>query len=279
MIAAWATDDAIATLTGVVGDDRVHIVQVTPDVDASTFASGAVTTDGAVDESQRAPDIDPTGGSDGPIATDGAIGEHCRTIAANMHAAAMTHISERISVLGFVVANGAIDERQRTPLTLDTTTGAAGVTGGSNSIGDVVADCAVDERQRPPAADATSRIRGVVTDDTVVECQRAEIHDAAAALFLSTWPAVPNRHLFKDYGSAFLDEKDPFRSLLRCLVGLYLGGVSSQPTDGDVFADDDACFGVDGVGDLDDSAAGGIWIIDGSLDGGKVAAGSAHGIG
>ena len=49
LIAARATDDAASTFTGVAGDDRIHIVQMAPDVDASTLARGMVITDGAVD--------------------------------------------------------------------------------------------------------------------------------------------------------------------------------------------------------------------------------------
>ncbi len=197
-IAAWATDDAVSTFTGVAGNDRVHIVQMAPNVDASALASGAVITDCAVDEAQDTMVIDPAAASDGSVATDGAIGEYCCAIAGDVDTTATAHISKRISVLGFVVANGAVDERQSASLALDTTTVATGVTDGSDSIGGVVSDGAVDERQRTTAADAGPTVRTVVTDDTVIECQRAEVHNTAATLFLSTWPAVSNRHFLKD---------------------------------------------------------------------------------
>ena len=197
-IAAWATDDAVSAFTGVAGDDRVHVIQMAPNVDASALAKGAVITDGAVDEAQDTMVIDPASGSDGSVAADGAIGEHCCATAGDVDTTTTAHISERVSVLGSIVANGAVDERQSASLTLDATAGATGVTHGTDSIGGIVADGAVDERQRTTVADAGPSIRSIVTDDTVIECQRAIVSDAAATLFLSAWPAMTNRHFLKD---------------------------------------------------------------------------------
>ena len=279
LIAAWAADDAVSTLPGIAGDDRIHIVQMAPDVDTSTLARGAVITDGAVDEAQRARDVNPASDRVGSVATDGAIGEHCRAIGVDKNTSAGTKIEVRNGILRFVTADGAVDEHQCTSRALDTTTVASLVAGGCDSIGGVVVDGAVDQRQRTSVADTGSRVRSIITDDAVLECQRAIVHYATAALFLSTWPAVSNRHFLKDCGSPLLNEDDALRGLFRCLVGLYDDAVGSQSPDSDVLVHDNARLGVDRVGDLNDCPGLCTGIVYGGLDGGKIATGGTHGVG
>lgn len=276
LIPTRSADDTVSPFTGVVRDDRVHKIQMTPDIDPSALAKGAIIADGAVDESQHTVIVDSTGTIDRFVAADGAVGEHRCAIAGDVNTAATAHRAERIGVLGLVTANGAIYERQRASFTLDPTSVATSVTNGPDSIGEVVADGAIGEHQRTSTANAAATVRTVVTDDTTMECQCTEIHDGAATLLLSTRLAMPNHHFLKNENGLFFDEKDSFRSLAWHFVALHNGIGGTQSSDGDVVVDDNAGFSVDGIGHLDDGAAGDA--IEGSLDGGKVAAGGAHGI-
>ena len=70
--------------------------------------------------------------------------------------------------------------------------------------------------------------------------------------------------------------ENPFRSLVCYLSCLYGGEFGSQPSDSDVFIYHDARLRIDGIKDINDGVTGCVRVIDGSLDGGKVATVGAY---
>ena len=90
---------------------------------------------------------------------------------------------------------------------------------------------------------------------------------------------VPNRHRLNGDSGPLGDEKDTVSGFACLFVGLDNGVLYALPLNGDVFGYGDACFGVDGIGDVNDISGPSICIVNRCLGGGKVAAGSAHGDG
>ena len=94
--------------------------------------------------------------------------------------------------------------------------------------------------------------------------------------FFVAGPAMPDRQAFNGDCNAFRNGENAFRRLFQRFVGLHDGDIRSQASDGDVFVDEDARFGVDGVGDLDDGSAGDIGAVNGGLERGEVASAGAY---
>jgi hypothetical protein len=236
-------------------------------------ALGAVARNCAVIERDHALEMDAAPPAHSVVVADGTIGQRGLAFAGNVQAAAFA--------LGVVVAKGAVDHCQRAAFhILDRAAAPAVEAGCSDAIGGIVADSAIDHRQHASVVpEAATAIGQVVADDAVRKRQCALVLDAAARSKTFGRATVPNRHRLNSDGGPLSDEKDAVGGFARLLVSLDNGVLRALPLDGDVFGYGDACFGVDGIGNVNDVPGSSICIVNRCLDGGEITAGSAHGDG
>ena len=236
-------------------------------------ALGAVARNCAVIERDHSLEMDATPPTHSVVVADGTIGQRGFAFAGNVQATALA--------LGVVMAKGAVDHCQHAAFhILNRAAASAVVAGCSDTIGGIVADSTIDYCQHATVIpDAATAIGQVVADDAVRKHQCALVLDAAARSKTFGRATVPNRHRLNSDGGPLSDEKDAVGGFACLLVSLDNGVLRALPLDGDVFGYGDACFGVDGIGNVNDVPGPSICIVNRCLDGGKIAAGSAHGDG
>ncbi len=274
-------EHAITTVFEMVGDESIGIVQGAFDRNAAArfachfLVRGAthsgILGDGAVGEGDDAADIDPTTPPAGLVPADGAIAEAGRALAGDVQTAAI--------LLGPVMAEGAVGEGEGAPF--DQLDGAAAATfeaGRGLSIGGVVTEGGIENLEGATLVDNTPAAVGpVVTDNAVGQGQGALVQDTTTVADALGRVAVADGHGFEDHRRAFGDGKDAVGGLAGLFVSLDNGLPGALALDGDVFVNEDAGFGVNGVGQVDDVAGDCSGIVKGGLDGGEVAANGAHG--
>ena len=263
---AVASDDTVAKI-----EDAADVVRGSLEVHAATVAARFVAGDGAVGHGHDAAHLQAATIELRMVAADGAVDEIEGTGARDLDAATIPGAE--------VATDGAVDNDRRPNHILDAAATApphAVLT--AMTVGDVVADLTAENGQRAIVHQAPTSAGNVVAEAAILEGKHALIQDAAARLRTLPGMAVANGHGCQSYGCTRSDAKDAVGGIVGAIMSLHNGLIDAQATYGDALADQDASFGVKRGRNLDDTALKGLRGIEGSLDGGEVAAAGTDGV-